>query len=255
MHVYILSYKPFKQMTCVYALISAFKDKLIVHNVSKNVQSLTRHMKNLAVEYVQDCIGKNNYIDTLSEKYINLPIKNCPSGYVLKISEPSDSTPKLTVYLHKVTSGYIHGNYHDITSVGYYIILPINELDSNIHVSNRTSTVVCADTRVDAKVQQAWGNLGPDLINKIKLRETAKTEETKKIINDTIVNVATTTNDTSTTAESSNVSADTDNVTITTANDHQTANADDSEAQFNGFKKELLTRALEFQARLDQQIN
>jgi hypothetical protein len=231
-----------------YVLIENFSDKIRVVNISKNLESLTRKMKSLAVEFIHDAIGKNNYVDTLAPEYANVQVSKCPLGYVLKFSDTQNVSPKLTVFLNEKLSGYVYDG-RKTTVVGYYIIVPADETDGNVC----RDVVKSGDSLVDTTIQHAWGKLGSDLAQRVKEKSEKKAAMSIKIINED-VNVEKPQQEKSQPEQPVEVKTQpvVDDLSAHIVDDHMkpiVAAADDS---VNVFKKELVEKALEIRSRIGE---
>lgn len=226
-----------------YVLIGNFSDKIRVVNISKNLESLTRTMKTLAVEYIHDAIGKKNYIDTLAAEYANVPVNKCPVGYVLKFSDTQNVSPKLTIFLNEKIAGYVYGATHKTTVVGYYIIVPADETDGEV-VKAASCTNSAGDSRVDVNIRRAWGSLGTDLIHRIKSKHEEKVVEVAKVVADVAAEQTVVAEAQPATDLSSHI---VDDHLKLTAGEVVTSAVD----SVNVFKKELVEKALEIRAKID----
>lgn len=148
-----------------YVLVSDLKsDILRAKLISVKPEMVRLEMLKQVKNYVIDNVGKNNFIDTLSDEYKNLPVEKCPEGYVLKYDE---IVGKITIYIHTLIRGYLY-NKHEIEMIGYFQILPVITQEQT-------------EKKIDKALIEKWRNLTPELKAAVDDRNPTDPEQTKPI--------------------------------------------------------------------------
>ncbi len=98
-------------MVSYYSLVSITPEasgcaKIDVKFIDVSVYNMNRKMKQLAIDYICNAVGKNNFVDTLTAEYRGMAPEKLPLGYVLTEGDKY-KRGQIDVYLNETTSGFI----------------------------------------------------------------------------------------------------------------------------------------------------
>ena len=98
-------------MVSYYSLVSIFTEasgcaKIDVKFIDVSMYNITRKTKQLAIDYICNAVGKNNFVDTLSAEYRDLAVEKLPLGYVLKEGDLY-KRGQIDVFLNTFNQGFL----------------------------------------------------------------------------------------------------------------------------------------------------
>jgi|SRR6185369_10293671 len=123
-------------MVNYYSLTSIFfapdtsAPKVEVKLIDVSLYNMTRKMKQLAADYVCNAVGKNNFIDTTSGEYADLPVNACPLGYVIKHGDQY-KRGQIDIWFNSSKMGFT-GSYTVSKLIGTFAVIPAESTSKGV---------------------------------------------------------------------------------------------------------------------------
>jgi hypothetical protein len=95
--------------------------------ISSVFEVMVAELRNAAVKFVEDEVGKNHFVNTLDGEYAGTSIQNCPPGWILKYTKPSNTDKcikRIDCYMSIKQKGWT-GSYYTPEFRGYYCIVEV----------------------------------------------------------------------------------------------------------------------------------
>jgi hypothetical protein len=113
-----------------FVLLSNINNYIKIIYEGADIHTLIDKMKEKAVQYICDNVGKNNYVETLdSNEYKDAPLEKYPRGFILKWAKNTDYIRQIDIYFNHELKGYIYGKYKDSEYKGFFAIIPCTDFD------------------------------------------------------------------------------------------------------------------------------